>query len=121
MRKMLLFKIITSEVSKMKKLKNIHPGEILKEDFLVPLELSQTKLANCLKVPSRRINEIILGKRAITANTALRLAKYFDISPKFWLGLQQDFELEEEMYRLGKNLNKIEKISNRTVQTSTSR
>lgn len=121
MRRVLLFKIIINKVSKMKKLKNIHPGEILKEDFLVPLKLSQNQLASYLKVPPRRINEIILGKRSITANTALRLAKYFDISAKFWLGLQQDFELEEEIQRLGKNLNKIEKISNNNLQTAISR
>lgn len=91
----------------MARLKNIHPGEILKEEFLIPLGLNQTQLAKYIKVSPRRINEIILKKRAITANTALRLAKYFDMSPKFWLGLQQDYDLEEEYWKNKKDLNQI--------------
>jgi addiction module HigA family antidote len=77
-----------------KKLNPIHPGEVLFDEFLVPLELSQNRLANAIKVPPRRINEIVLGKRSITADTALRLAFYFGNSPEFWLGLQMDFDLD---------------------------
>ncbi len=78
-----------------KKLKNIHPGEVLLEEFLKPLALSQNAVANAVGVPPRRINEICLGKRAITPDTALRLARYFSVSPQFWLGLQNDYDLEE--------------------------
>ena len=77
-----------------KKLIPIHPGEILMEEFLKPLQLSQNKIANDLGVPPRRINEIVLGKRKVTADTALRLAHYFNMSPEFWLGLQMDYELD---------------------------
>lgn len=76
-------------------LPNIHPGEILLEEFLKPLEISQNRLARDIKVPPRRVNEIVLGKRAITPDTALRLARYFGTSERFWLGLQVDFDLEE--------------------------
>lgn len=74
----------------------IHPGEILLEEFLKPLNLSQYRLAHEISVPPRRINEIVHGKRAITADTALRLARFFDMSPEFWLGLQMDYELRRE-------------------------
>lgn len=77
------------------KLPNIHPGEILLEEFLKPLGISQNKLAREIKVSPRRINEIVLGKRSITPETALRLARYFGTSERFWLGLQIDFDLEE--------------------------
>ena len=77
-----------------KKVKPIHPGEILLEEFLKPMELSQNKVALDIRVPARRINEIVLGKRRITADTALRLAKYFNMSPQFWLGLQMDYDLD---------------------------
>jgi len=79
----------------MDKLNNIHPGEILFEEFLKPMGISQTKLANAMGVPPRRINEIVLGKRAITADTALRLAKVFGTSAPFWMGLQDEFELRK--------------------------
>ncbi len=79
----------------MNKLDNIHPGEILLKEFLKPMELSQTALANAISVPPRRINEIVLKKRGISADTAIRLAKYFDMSEKFWMGLQADYDLEE--------------------------
>jgi antitoxin HigA-1 len=79
----------------MDKLQNIHPGEILLEEFLHPMEISQTKLANSIGVPPRRINEIVLGKRGITADTALRLAKVFGTSVQFWMGLQDEYELRE--------------------------
>lgn len=76
-------------------LANVHPGEVLLEEFLVPLNISQNGLARAINVPPRRINEIVHGKRGISADTALRLARYFGNSPKFWLGLQADFDLEE--------------------------
>jgi addiction module HigA family antidote len=79
----------------MKRLRNIHPGEVLLEEFLKPMELSQNALARELGVPPRRINEIVLGKRGITADTAIRLAKHFGNSEHFWMSLQADFDLEE--------------------------
>jgi len=72
----------------------IHPGEILREEFLYPLGLSQNKISKDIGVPPRRINEIVLEKRRVTADTALRLAKYFNMTPQFWLGLQMDYELD---------------------------
>jgi addiction module HigA family antidote len=77
-----------------KKLNPVHPGEFLQKEFLEPMGLSQNRLALALGVPARRINEIVLGKRGITADTALRLARYFKMSPQFWLGLQMDYELD---------------------------
>ncbi|HET7314199.1 HigA family addiction module antitoxin [Salinisphaera sp.] len=79
----------------MTKLANIHPGEVLLEEFLKSMGLSQTRLANAIGVPPRRVNEIVLGKRAITADTAVRFARYFGTSEKFWMGLQADYDLEE--------------------------
>jgi addiction module HigA family antidote len=79
---------------KKKELVPVHPGEILQKEFLEPMGISQNKLAIALHVPARRINEIVLGKRSITADTALRLARYFRMSPQFWLGLQMDYELD---------------------------
>ncbi len=72
----------------------VHPGEVLLEEFLKPLSLSQNRLALDIRVPARRINEIVHGKRRVTPDTALRLAKYFDMSPQFWLGLQMDYDLD---------------------------
>jgi addiction module HigA family antidote len=83
-----------------RKLPNITPGEVLLEEFLQPLGLSQSQLARALGVPPRRINEIVLGKRAITPDTALRLARYFKMSERFWLGLQMDYDLEDAQRRL---------------------
>jgi antitoxin HigA-1 len=91
-----------------KKLPNIHPGEILLEEFLVPMEISQNKIARDIGVPPRRINEIVHGKRAISANTAVRLAKYFKVSEQFWMGLQADYDLEEARRALGSKLNRIQ-------------
>ena len=91
---------------KTKKLEPIHPGEILMEEFLGPMELSQNRLANDIGVPPRRINEIIHGKRRVTADTALRLAHYFKMSPQFWLGLQMDYDLDIEEDRLASRLDK---------------
>jgi len=76
------------------KLKPVHPGDVLLEEFLKPMGLSQNRLALSIGVSPRRINEIVLGKRSITADTALRLARYFDMSPQFWLGLQMDYDLD---------------------------
>ena len=80
----------------MAKLKNIHPGEVLSEEFLIPFGISAYKLAKDIGIPQTRISEILKGNRRITADTALRLSKYFGNSAKFWLGLQDDFDLEEE-------------------------
>lgn len=80
----------------MEKLKNIHPGEILLEEFLIPMEISAYRLSKEAIIPQTRISEIIKGRRRITADTALRFSKFFGTSPKFWLGLQDDFDLEEE-------------------------
>lgn len=91
----------------MEKLNNIHPGEILLEEFLIPLEISAYRLAKDTFIPQTRISEIIKGKRRITADTALRFAKYFGTSPKFWLGLQDDFDLEEELFQKSTELNNI--------------
>ena len=77
-----------------KKMLPLHPGEILMEEFLGPKEISQYRLAKDIHVPPRRINEIVHGKRSITADTALRLARYFEMSPEFWLGLQMDYDLD---------------------------
>ncbi|MEZ6058660.1 MAG: HigA family addiction module antitoxin [Planctomycetaceae bacterium] len=87
-----------------KKLPPIHPGEILLFEFLKPLGVSQYRLAKDISVPPRRINEIVKGTRAITANTALRLARYFSNSERFWLNLQSHFDLETERDRLGTSL-----------------
>ena len=89
-----------------KKMSPLHPGEILFEDFLKPMGLSQNRLALDIRVPARRINEIVLGKRRITADTALRLAKYFNMSPQFWLGLQLDYDLDVAEDKLSGRLEK---------------
>jgi len=91
----------------MERLKNIHPGEILKEEFLFPLAISAYRLSKDVGIPQTRISEIIKGSRRITADTALRLAKYFGNSPKFWLGLQDDYDLEEECFNKEQDLGKI--------------
>ena len=87
-----------------KKLKPVHPGEVLLEEFLEPMGLSQNRLALDIRVPARRINEIVHGKRRITPDTALRLARYFATTETFWLNLQMRFELETEKDRLGDRL-----------------
>ena len=79
----------------MKKLANVHPGEVLLEEFMKPMGLSQNRLARDIGVPPRRINEIVHDERAISADTALRLAAYFGNDPRFWMGLQTDYDLEE--------------------------
>ena len=94
----------------MKRFKNIHPGEVLNEEFLKPLEITAYKLSKDLNIPQTRISEILKGRRRITADTALRLSKYFGTSPKFWLGLQDDFDIEEEQSRITKELKAIETL-----------
>jgi antitoxin HigA-1 len=95
---------------KSKTLANITPGEILEEDFLKPMKLSQCRLAKDIGVPARRINEIVKGKRALTADTALRLGRYFKMSPQFWLNLQSHYDLEVEQERLGPRLEREVKV-----------
>jgi antitoxin HigA-1 len=94
----------------MEKLENIHPGEILLEEFLKPMEISAYRLAKETFIPQTRISEIIKGNRRITADTALRFAKFFGTSAKFWLGLQDDYDLEEEKIVNEKELNEIKII-----------
>ncbi|OGL46272.1 MAG: addiction module antidote protein, HigA family [Candidatus Schekmanbacteria bacterium RBG_13_48_7] len=93
-----------------KKIPPIHPGEILLEEFLKPMSLSQNRLANDIGVAPRRINEIIHGKRRITADTAIRLAYYFKMSPQFWLGLQMDYDLDIEEDRLGDRIEEVVRV-----------
>ena len=90
----------------MNRLSNIHPGEILLEEFLHPMEISQNRLARAMGVPPRRINEIVHGKRSVTADTALRLAAYFGNSASFWLGLQMDYDLDVAEDTLSKKIHK---------------
>lgn len=87
-----------------KKLAPIHPGEILSEEFLAPLEITQYRLAKEISVPARRINEIVQGKRGISADTALRLSRYFGISERFWINLQSHYDIEIEKDKLGPRL-----------------
>ncbi len=95
----------------MKKLKNIHPGEILLEEFLIPLEISAYRLSKDISIPQTRISEILKGNRRITADTALRLSKYFGNTAKFWLGLQDDFDIEEEKNQKKSELNAIKQYA----------
>jgi len=88
--------------------KNIHPGEVLSEEFLLPLKISAYKSAKDTGIPQTRVSEIIKGKRRITADTALRLGKYFGNSAKFWLGLQDDFDIEEEKMAKGSLFDSIQ-------------
>lgn len=94
----------------MAKLKNIHPGEILLEEFLIPLNISAYKLAKDIDIPQTRISEIVKGNRRITADTALRFSKYFGNSAKFWLGLQDDFDIEQESLTKKVQLNSIKTL-----------
>ena len=95
----------------MKKLKNIHPGEILMEEFLIPMGISMYRLSKETYIPQTRVSEIIKGNRRITADTALRLSKYFGNSANFWLGLQNDYDLEQEKIILSKILKEIEQVA----------
>ena len=94
----------------MKKIRNIHPGEILSEEFLIPLGISAYRLAKEISIPQTRISEIIKGNRRITADTALRLSKFFGNSAKFWLGLQDDYDIENESRNKNKELNTIKQF-----------
>jgi addiction module HigA family antidote len=94
-----------------KKLPNIHPGEILLDEFLLPMNISQNALAHATGVPPRRINEIVLGKRGVSADTAVRLAKALGTSERFWLGLQADYDLEEAHFALGDKLTKLNRLA----------
>jgi len=94
----------------MAKLKNIHPGEVLSEEFLIPFGISAYKLAKDISIPQTRVSEILKGNRRITADTALRLSKYFGNSAKFWLGLQDDYDLEEEVNAKSEVINSIPTI-----------
>ena len=105
---------MTRKAMPRKKLTPVHPGEILVEEFLRPLALTEYRLAKGLRVPARRINEIVHGKRAITADTALRLGRFFRNSPRFWLNLQTGFDLENEADRLGTKLTRDVEILRRT-------
>ena len=94
----------------MKRLKNIHPGEVLLEEFLKPMGVSAYKLSKDTGIPQTRISAIIKGNRAVTADTALRLSKYFGVSAKFWLGLQDDFDIEEGARQFKSTLNSIQRF-----------
>ena len=95
----------------MNKLNNIHPGEILEEEFLKPMGITAYKLSQAIGVPQTRTSQILKGRRRITADTALRLSKFFGTSSKFWLGLQNDFDNEEEKRNLKKELDLIETMN----------
>ncbi|MEM8528084.1 MAG: HigA family addiction module antitoxin [Bacteroidota bacterium] len=95
----------------MKKLPNIHPGEVLLEEFLKPMEISQYRLSKSIHIPQTRISEIVKGRRRITADTALRLSKYFGTSAKFWLGLQNDYDIEAYADELQEELKTIEEVA----------
>ena len=95
------------EMPNTKALPNPHPGRILRQEFLIPMQLSVTRLAHAIGVPPRRINEIVLGKRAITADTDLRLARYFKMSDGYFLGLQTDYELMQRRREIGAQLKAI--------------
>jgi antitoxin HigA-1 len=95
----------------MKKIPNIHPGEILKEEFLLPLNISAYKLAKETKIPPTRISQILKGRRSITADTALRFSKFFGTSPDFWLGLQIEYDLREEISLKSKEIDTIKSFA----------
>ena len=99
----------------MTKLKNIHPGQVLLEEFLLPLNISAYKLAKDVDIPQTRISEIIKRNRRITADTALRFSKYFGNSAKFWLGLQDDFDIEEQLSSKGSSINSIKTFNYRVA------
>ncbi len=100
----LIFKVMTS-------LKNMHPGEILLEEFLIPFKVSAYRLSKDIGIPQTRISEIIKGRRRVTADSALRFSKYFGTSPKFWLGLQDDYDLEEEKMAKGLEIESIQQLN----------
>jgi len=95
----------------MSKLKNVHPGEILKEEFLEPMGITAYRLSKSVGIPQTRTSQIIKGNRRVTADTALRLSKYFGTSAKFWMGLQDDFDLEEESQNIKDELEQITEVN----------
>jgi addiction module HigA family antidote len=99
---------------KMEKIRPLHPGEVLSEEFLKPMGLSQNRMALDIGVPPRRINEIVLGKRRITADTALRLGRYLNMSPQFWLGLQMDYDLDIEEDNMAGRLDREVRVLSHT-------
>jgi antitoxin HigA-1 len=99
----------------MAKLKNIHPGEVLLEEFLLPLNISAYRLAKDVEIPQTRISEIIKGNRRITADTALRFSKYFGNSAKFWLGMQDDFDIEKELSNKGPLIQSIKTFNSKVA------
>ena len=99
----------------MERLPNIHPGELLQEEFLVPLNITAYRLSKDIGIPQTRVSEILKGNRRITADTALRLSYYFGNSPKFWLGLQDDYDLEEEMINKQKELETIKRFEKKAA------
>jgi len=101
----------------MERLENIHPGEILNEEFLKPMNISAYRLSKDTEIPQTRISQIIKGKRSITADTALRLSIYFGTSPKFWLGLQDDYDIEEESKSKKEIFKRIKRIRKTTLQS----
>ena len=94
----------------MDRLRNIHPGEILQEEFLDPFDITAYRLAKEIKIPQTRISQILQGRRRITADTALRLSEFFGNSAQFWLGLQDDYDLEEEREKIGNELSGIQRM-----------
>ena len=98
----------------MNRLANVHPGEILLEEFLKPMEITAYRLSKSIGIPQTRTSQILKGERGITADTALRLSKYFGTSPKFWLGLQDDYDLEEQTNKLENELNQIQTLNSVT-------
>jgi len=111
--------IIIKKILNMERLANIHPGEVLMEEFLIPLNISAYRLSKDINIPQTRISQIIKGKRRVTADTALRLSSYFGNSAKFWLGLQDDYDIEEEKMINNDSFNRImtlrKNISQRVV------
>ena len=100
----------------METLENVHPGEILNEEFLLPMNISAYRLSKDTEIPQTRISQIIKGKRSITADTALRISFYFGTSPKFWLGLQDDYDIEEESKGKKEIFNRIRRIRKNASQ-----
>ncbi len=101
---------------KMEKLENVHPGEILNEEFLIPMNITAYRLSKDTEIPQTRISQILKGKRSVTADTALRLSLYFGTSPKFWLGLQDDYDIEEERKNKKEVLRRIKRIRKNAPQ-----
>lgn len=99
----------------MRKLANVHPGEILKQEFLKPLEITAYRLSKDLHIPQTRVSEIVKGNRRITADTALRLSKYFGNSAKFWLGLQDDYDIEEQRDEKEADLKEIKQFNQKNI------